>query len=256
MNEQFFKENLQKYLDGEIDPQIKAEMDRYIAGNPLAGLTIEKENQLNNLIHHHIHRIEAPYALRESVVESLNAKKSSFPNLVWMKNFLRPVGIACLALLLVSTLWVRNSNSFPFFSSSITRHMDCLKGIYTMEIESDDPQEIAKWFEGKLGFSVNPPDLSRQGAKLIGARLCHLNGRNVAFITYKYRQKQVSAFIIDVKKAEIPRGASKQDYDNHTLYSKSQNGYQSVLCLNNQVEGIGCIYVSDIPQQELMELIL
>ena len=124
-----------------------------------------------------------------------------------------------------------------------------------MEVFSDNPKVVSHWFQGKLGFSVSVPDLSEKGMILRGARLCHLKDREVAFLIYDYQGHQVSAFMMDMDGVKLPN-AQKMDAGTHDHYVKDVKGYQSILCLSKKGTGVGCVWVSDLSREKLLELIV
>jgi len=161
-----------------------------------------------------------------------------------------------LSLFFVSIFLLKNATEpFPVFAASVESHMDQLRGAYPMEIVSSDEKEVLKWFEGKLDFAIKVPKFPNGETKLVGARLCHLKDKRAAFLTYDRNGQKISVFFIDLHKLKIPQAEMHQGED-HAHFVKSNKGYQSVLCLSNKLNGVGCIFVSDIPKEELLNIIL
>lgn len=61
------------------------------------------------------------------------------------------------------------------------------------ELDSSDPAVIARWLEQRLGYAVEVP--SMPGAKLLGARLCQLEGDRTAALMYMQDDKPVTVFV-------------------------------------------------------------
>lgn len=61
------------------------------------------------------------------------------------------------------------------------------------ELDSSDPAVIARWLEQRLGYAVAVP--SMPGAKLLGARLCQLEGDRTAALMYMQDDKPVTVFV-------------------------------------------------------------
>jgi len=72
MNCQKVKEHLDRYLDGELQHELAVELKQHTLACPLCGLELEKEQKFNAMIRNHLHRKEAPYELREAVINRLN----------------------------------------------------------------------------------------------------------------------------------------------------------------------------------------
>lgn len=256
MNEQEFREQLYKYIDGELSEQQKLEFEALLENDPLYKMELEKEQKFDHLIKAHSIKEKAPFALKEQIIEELSRKNKVvlFIERLSSLRFLKPATITLISCVFIFSIFLKPSESFPLFSQSIDRHMDVLKGSYPMEIVSNDVDEVAVWFEGKLDFAVMVPDMKIKGCELTGARICRLNDKKVALLTYQYRGNKITAIVMDTDDVKIPK-ARKVANKNQTFYSKSDNGYQSVLCLSPRHEGVGCIYVSELPEDEIMDLV-
>ncbi len=257
MNCQTFKENLNKYLDGELEKRNVGPFKFHLSSCALCGLLLEKEQKFEATLRHHMVKESAPYALRESVVNCLEGKKrfAFLQNISWLMHGWRPVAVTMITLVLVFSVFLQNTIAFPLFEESITRHVQCLAGAYPIEISSEDIKEVSKWFVGKLDFAVKIPDLTRHGIKLKGARLCHLKDKKVALIYYDKDGHRISVFVLDSQGLKVPR-SKKIKHTQQTLFVNNDKGYQSILCLDQRLEGVGCIFVSDLPEEELIDLII
>jgi anti-sigma factor RsiW len=249
-----FREYLDKYIHGELDPSLSNAMDLMIKEDPLCGLEYEEELKFEALLKKSMKCEEAPYELRESVIKKLD--RSPF---AWFTQKFKSVSLlgrlvtSALVVLLVVVSFTRNTNAFPIFAASIARHVECLKGSVPIEVKTSDIAVITKWFEGKLPFSVNPPDLSAKGVELKGARLCHLKDKKVALIFYEANEKPISLWMIDSRDMTFPkkRNVSVPGRD---MYVDSEMGYSSLLCLEKAREGVGCVIVSDMSEEDLVGL--
>ncbi len=255
MDEKQFRENLQAYIHNELDQTLAIQMKAKMTEDPLARLEYEKEKRFDGLVAKHMVQEEAPYELREQVVASL-AKKSW---LSWIPRFdfdfpllgrFATVGLIAVFAVVVLT---SSTNAFPIFKASIERHIDCLGGRYSSEVQTDNLEEVTKWFEGRLSFPVRPPDLSVKGAKLIGARLCHLKEKPVALLFYEKDGHRMSLYMIDSTDMKFTKGKDVSKGDKE-MYVRNEQGYSSLLCLDKRHSGVGCVIVTDMPESELIEL--
>lgn len=255
MNEHDFRQNLQAYIDNEMPAGKRAEMDAFIATNPLYRLEVDRELDFSRLLRTYLIRQDAPYAVRESVIDRLGGGTNSLKTfLTGLNAWFRPVAVGFLVVAFMTSVLLSRSNAFPVFSESVNRHLECLKGVYAMEIRSANPQEVARWFGGKLDFSVQLPLFKNSEVELIGARLCHLKDRKAAFLTYEYHGRRISVFMIDSQDLKFPAARKIGDSAGAT-YVKSDRGYQSILCLNKKAGDIARVYVSDIAEEDLLAML-
>jgi len=256
MNEKKFKELFYQYLDGELDENIKREVEEYLNQAPLSVLELQKEKDFDKLIRKYVQKEEAPFDLREKIIASIekNQRRGFFSNFDWLKVKWAPAMVGLMAVGLFFGVFVQDTNSFPVFGESIAGHKQVLQGSYPLEIKTTDFKEISQWFEGKLAFAIPQPDFTGKNVKLLGARICHLKDRKAALLSYEVDGHKMTMFVVDFQNTKIPE-SKRFDMLDTTIYIKDKNGYQSALCLSNRHKGIGCIFVSDLPEDQLLKLL-
>lgn len=256
MDCQKIKEYLYPFLDGQLDEQVHLLVKEHLASCPLCNLEWEQEKKFDSLIRQNISGEKAPFSLRETILnkieeaQELKLSPFCFPQI-------RIASAAILVALLVAAVTIptmlKKPEGLSVFSASILSHTKFLQGALPIEVTSSDSNQIRNWFQRKLDFAVNIPDLSSRGANLVGARLCHLGKREVAYLIYEKNGHNISVFVIDTQGLSIHK-AKKMTLGKKTFYLKSEKGYQSILCLDKGGD-IGCIFVSDLPEDELMKII-
>lgn len=61
------------------------------------------------------------------------------------------------------------------------------------DFESSDPRAVAGWLEDRLGYAVSVPELP--GARLLGARLCQIEGTRTAALMFVSGDKPLTVFV-------------------------------------------------------------
>lgn len=254
-----FKEILYRYMDKELeDDRLKMEAQQHIKACPVCALIFEKELKLDHFIKGHLIKEPAPYELREAVIEGIE-KTGGWKRIFDLSNykFWPSLSVATTLIVVIAfTLMSIFSQPFPVFAESINRHVDYLKGGYPIEIQSHDINEVLEWFKGKVDFAVMKPHLDHSQVTLLGARICHLKDRKVAYFIYEKDGKKISAFIMDYDRLVLPRLA-KTPMSHHgdiDFYIQSDKGYESVLCFHKKIK-MACILVFDMPEHEFMKLL-
>jgi len=89
----------------------------------------------------------------------------------------------------------------PFVESLIADHIEYLPNAHPEQIFSSSPQEIEKWFKGKLPFLFTVPNVEK--ANLLGGRLCILRGEKAALLFYEITGQSLSLFIMSNEKKPL-----------------------------------------------------
>lgn len=247
MDCQKIKEYLEPFIDGELDNQMSLLVKGHIANCPLCGLELEQEKRIDSLIRQNLIPEKASFELKERILNSIEETRAN------LKPALAGVLAALLALAIIIPVSLNISKPFPLFTEAVLNHIEFLQGNLPVEVISNNPQEVYKWFEGKLDFTVKVPDLSKKGVILTGGRLYHIKEKRVAYLIYKTDGHNISVSVIDTSGINIPKAKRIKSGKNIFLV-RNEKGYQSILCID-KVSGIGCIFVSELSEQELMRLI-
>lgn len=74
-------------------------------------------------------------------------------------------------------------------------HIATLASANPVDVVSTDLHTVKPWFEGKLPFAVNVPDLKNTPFTLIGGRVTYLEQEPGAGLLFQYRKHRLSVFI-------------------------------------------------------------
>ena len=102
-----------------------------------------------------------------------------------------------------------------------------------IEVVSSDKHTVKPWFEGRVPFTVDVPDLTGTPFRLVGGRVAFWNGDPVAYLLLAKGSHRVSLFVMDAEKA--PQIGTSQSL---TIESWRRNGLLYVS-------------VSDLPREEI-----
>jgi anti-sigma factor RsiW len=125
-------------------------------------------------------------------------------------------------------------------SELVDLHVATLASANPVDVVSTDRHTVKPWFEGKIPFTFNLPELEGSGFVLVGGRVVYLNQSSGAELIFRVRQHQVSLFI-------FPEQAFKDSAPTTTtglsfgVRSWSRNG-------------LGYVLVGDVAGQDLDKL--
>ena len=107
---------------------------------------------------------------------------------------------AAVALLLIAgfvTLTVRQQQLHrrQTFSELADLHVSTLASANPVDVLSTDRHTVKPWFQGKIPFTFNLPELQNSEFSLIGGRVAYLGQAPGAELIYQIRKHQISVFI-------------------------------------------------------------
>lgn len=240
------KQHIYSYIDGELDTKTSLLIDDHLLTCPLCSLEFDQEKKIDNLIRRNIPREEAPYALKEAILSRIEECGETKVSLVS-----KPVlaGIVIAGALFFSLFMLLNK-PFPVFSESIKDHIKFLHGNISIDIVPQTLPELQRQLQAQLDFKVTVPDLTSHDVRLLGARICSLKDKKVAYIMYEKNGHAISVFMFDAQELTFPK-AKKLSVNNKIFYLCKKKGYNSALWIEGE---IACVFVSDLDEAELIYL--
>jgi anti-sigma factor RsiW len=90
---------------------------------------------------------------------------------------------------------VQNLLRRQLIADVVDRHVMTLASANMVDVVSSDRHTVKPWFQGKLPFSFNLPELSGSPFALVGGRMTFLNQSAGAELIYDVRQHHISVLI-------------------------------------------------------------
>jgi anti-sigma factor (TIGR02949 family) len=161
----------------------------------------------------------APPELRRRVRKTLSAAVSPFQS---RGSRRRIAAIALVGVVIVlASVWyatkIRNAGqsrlTSEFALMAVNAHLRHLRGQLPFEITSDLPDEISRWFAGKVPFSLKLPKYQEESGQeklysLEGARLVGFKNDYAAFIAYQMQKRHIS-LVVTSSQVAVPSGGER-----------------------------------------------
>jgi anti-sigma factor RsiW len=196
MNCEQINELLSPYVDEELAPGERSEIDAHLVGCASCLEHVASVRSLKHAIARLESRDEPPGAVRARV-EAFRFKSAGF----WEPSYRRRLRAAAVGVgLLAAALFAirRHQNpALPFGEELVSDYLHSLPEVRPAEVASSDPSEVLRFFSGKTPFAPVVPAIPV--AQLVGGRLCNVAGRRVELLFYTHGESRqnVALFVCD-----------------------------------------------------------
>src|ERR1700734_2489206 len=194
---------LDTYLDGELPADEMRELDAHLRGCSPCAADVLSRLQMKRAVHSAGMRYRPSADFREHVRKSIAAKRRQSPIRMWAG-----AGLAVAMLLLVGfvSLVFRQGQigRQQTFSELADLHVATLASANPVDVISTDRHTVKPWFQGKLPFTFNLPELQNSPFKLIGGRVTYFEHSPVAQLLFQIRSHQLSVFIFQDQPGMVP----------------------------------------------------
>jgi anti-sigma factor RsiW len=192
---------------------------------------VQSELDLSELLRRSRPLYSAPPGLRARVAATVQQQRTHarslerFPNRL-LQMFERGLALALrvprlrgvvpalvvMALILVFVLnVVRQGRAANYVETAVALHRGYLDGRLLLEVQSNSPEQVAAWFNGKLAFSFRLPaaQVTPQGPtvyRLTGASLVSYRGNPAALVIYGKQKERISLLVESSQSSVVAGG--------------------------------------------------
>lgn len=210
---------LMQYADAELAPDRAAAFETHLQSCSECAIQLAQALQLKKSVHLAGLRYEPSPELRARVRSQVAPQRR---RVLWL-----PVIALAAVLVLVSVVIVRvvtaRAASQQLMADVVDRHVTALASSNPVEVVSTDRHTVKPWFQGKLPFTFNLPDLAGSAYVLEGGRLTFLNQSAGAQLIYGLRKHHISVFIFQDRDVHVPMITSAHS-SSFTTETWSQSG--------------------------------
>jgi len=218
-----WKERLDTYLDGELAHEEMRTFDAHVRNCPSCSADALSRVQFKRALHLAGKRFTPSAEFRNRMQQSIASKPRRAFRVGWMLA-------AAAVLLVVGTLTSTNlgnrSGRDQVFSEIADLHVATLASSSPVDVISTDRHTVKPWFQGKIPFAFNLPELQNSEFSLLGGRMTYLEQTPGAHLIYDVRKHHISVFVFQERSlpARLSDSALQPDKLSFNMETWSQGG--------------------------------
>ena len=188
-----WKAKLDNCLDGELPEEEMRGFDAHVRNCPSCSADALARVQMKRAIQVAGKRYAPSAEFRKRMQQKIAAKPQRSFGLGWT------LAAAAAVILVVGTLTSAylgtRSGRDQVFSEIADLHVATLASSSPVDVISTDRHTVKPWFQGKIPFAFNLPELQNTEFSLLGARMTYLDQTPGAHLIYDMRKHHISVFV-------------------------------------------------------------
>lgn len=185
---------LDTYLDGELPAPEMRDLDSHMRTCPDCATELMHRVQLRRSVQSAGRRYQAPPELRQRVQKRMAGGSRASAWRIW-STAAAVMATILIAGMVFSYLGRQRMQTQHTFSELADLHVATLASSNPVDVVSSDRHTVKPWFQGKLPFTFNLPELQNSGFTLLGGRVTYMGQSPGAHLIYQVRKHEISVFI-------------------------------------------------------------
>ena len=204
-----WREQLDAYADGELDSTQANVLAKHLPGCALCAADVLARVQMKRSVQMAGKRYTASAEFRNRIAKSIAAKPRRQTGILWKILAIPALAVVILSVGVNFYAGRETARRQRVYSELADLHVSALASATPVDVISTDRHTVKPWFEGKIPFSFNLPELQGSPFTLLGGRVTYLGQTPGAHLIYQMRKHEVSAFIFQDRTdetASLPSG--------------------------------------------------
>jgi anti-sigma factor RsiW len=202
-----WKTKLETYLDGELASEQMREFDAHVHNCVSCAADALDQVQMKRAIQVAGKRFVPSADFRRRVQISIAKKPQRSFRLAWM---LAAAAMVLIVGSLTSAYLAARSGRDRTFSEIADLHVETLASSTPVDVISTDRHTVKPWFQGKIPFAFNLPELQNTEISLLGGRMTYLDQTPGAHLIYDVRKHHISVFVFQERALPASLNASSR----------------------------------------------
>jgi anti-sigma factor RsiW len=236
-----FAAKLDTYLDGELPASEMKSIDIHVRGCSSCAADVLTRVQMKRAVQSAGKRYQPSPEFRQRIQQQIASRPRLWASRAWMTAS-AVLAILLIAGLLNSYIGRERLQQEQAFSELADLHVAALASPNPVDVASSDRHTVKPWFQGKIPFTFNLPELQNTEFTLVGGRISYLEQAPGAELIFQVRKHYISVFIFQ---------------EQTTPALRSGSGVRKHVSFNYQTwteGGLRYIAISDITGEDISKL--
>ncbi|MGA2887786.1 MAG: zf-HC2 domain-containing protein [Terracidiphilus sp.] len=190
-----WRNKLDAYVDESLSPEELSAVEDHLRACHSCTADALARLQLKRATRAAAARYTPSPEFRLRISQSLHKSRKPLRVFSWLPK----LAAAALVLVFVSisaTMWMQHETRAQVMAELLDLHVATLASANPVDVISTDRHTVKPWFQGKLPFTFNLPELANSSFTLLGGKLIYFNHSPDAQLLFALRKHQLSVFIL------------------------------------------------------------
>jgi anti-sigma factor RsiW len=229
-----WKAKLDTYLDGEVSHEEMRTFDAHVRSCASCSADAFTRVQMKRAIQAAGKRFAPSAEFRKKMHRSIASKPQRRFHLTWMLAATAAI-IVVAGTLTSAYLGTRSGRDQgardQVYSEIADLHVATLASSSPVDVISTDRHTVKPWFQGRIPFAFNLPELQNSEFSLLGGRMTYLDQTPGAHLIYDVRKHHISVFVFQERAlpARLEGGSLPQQKLSFNMETWRQGGLRYVV---------------------------
>ena len=198
-----WSDKLDAYVDGELSSMEANEIGRHLPGCSGCAAQALERVQMKRSVADAGKYFESSSEFRKKIEKSVR-KSSKRSNIRGWQIIALPAALVLIISVAMSFYISREKTKRErVYSELADLHVATLASATPVDVLSSDKHTVKPWFQGKIPFTFNLPELQGTEFELVGGRVAYMGQVPGAQLIYRLRKHELSVFIFQDRGAEM-----------------------------------------------------
>lgn len=188
---------VEAYADGELPESGRRAFDLHVKSCVSCAAEALAQLQQKRLTQAAGKRYSPSPEFRRRIESAVHVRSRPFSQGAWLRAWAPQLAVAAVLIVSLVALygWRQASEREEILGEVADLHVTGLASSNPVDVVSSDRHTVKPWFQGRLPFSFELPELQNSGFTLVGGRVAYLEHEPGAHLVYEVRKHRISVFI-------------------------------------------------------------